>query len=87
MNTMSAIAIYFIIWWATLFAVLPWRIRNAHEEGGKVVEGHDAGAPVAHGLKWKALVTTIIATAIFVPVYLYLAGGGLERLSGAMGTL
>jgi hypothetical protein len=27
MSTTSAIAIYFIIWWTTLFAVLPWRIR------------------------------------------------------------
>lgn len=80
MNTLSAIAIYFIIWWTTLFAVLPWGVRNAHEEGSKVEEGHDAGAPVVHGLKWKAIVTTIIATAIFIPVYLYLSNGGLERL-------
>ncbi len=87
MNTPSAIAIYFIIWWTTLFAVLPWRVRNSHEAGSKVEEGQDAGAPVAHGLKWKALVTTIIATAIFLPVYLYLSNDGLERLSGAVGTL
>ncbi len=84
MSTTSAIAIYFIIWWTTLFAVLPWRIRNAHEEGAAVEEGHDAGAPVVHGLKWKAVVTTIIATAIFIPVYLYLSNGGLEHLTGAM---
>jgi len=84
MSATSAIAIYFIIWWTTLFAVLPWRIRNAHESGASVEEGHDAGAPMAHGLKWKAVVTTIIATAIFVPVYLYLSNGGLERLTGAM---
>ena len=84
MSTTSAIAIYFIIWWTTLFAVLPWRIRNSHESGTTVEEGHDAGAPVVHGLKWKAVVTTIIATAIFIPVYLYLSNGGLERLTGAM---
>jgi predicted secreted protein len=87
MSTTSSVAIYFIIWWTTLFAVLPWRIRSAHESGATVEEGHDAGAPVVHGLKWKALVTTVIATAIFVPVYLYLSNGGLERLSGVMGTL
>jgi predicted secreted protein len=85
MSITSAIAIYFIIWWTTLFAVLPWRIRNAHESGSQVEEGHDAGAPTAHGLKWKALVTTVIATAIFIPVYFFLAGGGLEKLSGVTG--
>jgi predicted secreted protein len=84
MSTTSAIAIYFIIWWTTLFAVLPWRIRNAHESGATVEEGHEAGAPVVHGLKWKAVVTTIITTAIFIPVYIYLSNGGLERLTGTM---
>jgi predicted secreted protein len=84
MSITSAIAIYFIIWWTTLFAVLPFGVRNAHEAGKPVAEGHDAGAPADHGLTWKAWVTTIIATAIFVPVYLYLSQGGLESLSRLM---
>ncbi len=80
MGTTSAIAIFFIIWWTVLFAVLPFGIRNAHEAGQTVQEGHDAGAPMVHGLKWKVAVVTLVATAIFVPVYLFLSSGGLDRI-------
>ena len=85
MGITSAVAIYFILWWTVLFAVLPWGVRNAHEAGKKVEEGHEAGAPVTHGMRWKALVTTAITTMIFVPLYAFLAGGGLEWLSGLLG--
>ena len=69
MNFGSALAIYFVIWWITLFAVLPFGIRNAHEAGEKVEEGNDAGAPMVHGLLWKAAVTSVIALLLFGVVY------------------
>ena len=28
MNVATGIAIYFIIWWVVLFAVLPWGVRS-----------------------------------------------------------
>ena len=65
MNPASAIAIYFIIWWAVLFAVLPFGVRSAHEAGETVEQGHDAGAPVNPQLLRKALITTLVATIIF----------------------
>ncbi len=40
----SALATFFLIWWITLFAVLPWGIRSQHE-GGAMVPGTDPGAP------------------------------------------
>jgi predicted secreted protein len=69
MSITSAIAIYFIIWWACLFAVLPWGVHNAHEAGQSVGEGHDSGAPVNPMLWRKALATTILATIAFAFVY------------------
>lgn len=63
------IAIYFVIWWITLFAVLPFGVRNAHEAGTEVEEGHDAGAPVLPWLMLKAAVNTVIAAAVFAGVY------------------
>ncbi len=69
MSTTSAIAVYFIIWWLCLFIVLPWGVRNSHESGMSVGEGHDAGAPVNPMLWRKVLVTTILAAAVFVIVY------------------
>ncbi len=70
MSLLSSIAIYFIIWWACLFAVLPWGVRNAHEAGENVGEGHDAGAPVNPMLWRKVLATTILATLVYGLVYL-----------------
>jgi predicted secreted protein len=69
MKWTSAVAIYFIIWWLVLFVVLPFGVRNAAESGETVNSGNDEGAPVAHGLKWKAVVTTAVATAVFAGVY------------------
>jgi predicted secreted protein len=80
MKWTSAFAIYFIIWWVTLFVVLPFGVKNASEAGQQVEEGHDAGAPVAHGLKWKAGVTTVVATVVFTIVYWLLTSGILQRL-------
>jgi predicted secreted protein len=69
MRLTSAIAIYFVIWWTVLFAVLPWGVRNAHEAGEAVESGNEPGAPVDPNLKRKALITTLIATVVFALVY------------------
>lgn len=80
MKFTSAIAIYFIVWWVTLFVILPLRIKNAAETGAAVEEGHDAGAPVVHGLAWKAVVTTIVASLVFAVLYYLLANNILQTL-------
>ena len=41
MKWTSAIAIYFIIWWMTLFVVLPFGVKNAAETGENVEQGND----------------------------------------------
>ena len=69
MSTTGAIAVYFIIWWLCLFVVLPFGVRNAHETGGAVGEGHEAGAPINPMLWRKALATTILAALVFALVY------------------
>ena len=58
----TAIAIYFLIWWLTLFAVLPWGVSAQGEEGAP---GTDPGAPRLPHLKAKLIWTTVVATAIF----------------------
>lgn len=81
MKLTSAIAIYFVIWWTCLFVVLPFGVRNAAETGDAVEDGNDAGAPVRHGLAWKAMVTTVLATVVYVGVYWLLANNVLETLN------
>ena len=68
MSTSTAIAIYFLIWWITLFAVLPWDVRN-QEESGEVTPGTDPGAPATHRVWHKLGWTTVVATTIFGILY------------------
>jgi predicted secreted protein len=69
MNIASAIAIYFIIWWMVLFIALPFGVRNSHESGIAVEEGHEVGAPIDPKLLQKAVMTTVIATIVFAAFY------------------
>ena len=64
MTISSALAIYFIVWWVVLFAVLPFGVRSQHEEG-EGAAGTDPGAPVAHGMVRKLIWTTIISAIVF----------------------
>jgi predicted secreted protein len=75
MNPISAIAIYFVIWWLVLFIILPFGVRNAHETGGTVEEGNDAGAPVNPRLVRKAIQTTVLATIVFILFVVVIRGG------------
>jgi predicted secreted protein len=73
MSVFTAIAIYFVIWWITLFAVLPFGVRSQQEEGD-FTPGTDPGAPVIPDVKRKFIWTTIVATLIFAAfdvVYTY----------------
>jgi predicted secreted protein len=65
----TIIAIYFLVWWITLFAVLPFGIKSQHEDG-EFAEGTDPGAPVIARIGMKLIWTTIVATAIFGVLYL-----------------
>ena len=60
----TAVAIFFLIWWVVLFAVLPWGIRSQHE-GGEIVPGTDPGAPSIPSLKRKLVWTTLVSAVIF----------------------
>ncbi len=68
MQLSTAIAIYFLIWWLTLFAVLPWGVRSQHESGD-MVPGTDPGAPTIPRVWWKLLWTTIVSAVIFAILY------------------
>lgn len=68
MSTPIALGLYFVIWWLTLFAMLP--IGNvAQQDNDEVVPGTEPGAPVAPRILRKMVWTTGIATGIFAVVY------------------
>ena len=82
----TAFAIYFVLWWITLFVTLPFGVRSQHEDGGGA-PGTDPGAPVVTGMARKLIWTTIISAVIFaVAWFAYQAGYlSIERLSKLMG--
>jgi predicted secreted protein len=61
----GAMALYFVVWWITLFAVLPLGARS-QSEVGEVATGTDPGAPAAPALREKALLTTLAASLVLV---------------------
>ena len=82
----TAFAIYFVIWWITLFLTLPFGVRSQHEDGVGA-PGTDPGAPIATMLGRKMLWTTAISAVVFaLGLYAYDAGYlSVERLSKMMG--
>ncbi|WP_454917171.1 DUF1467 family protein [Xanthobacter sediminis] len=81
MSVGAVVAIYFVVWWITLFAVLPWGVRP-QGEGTDRPPGTDPGAPVRPWLGRKMLATTLIAVFITgAIVYLVTSSGiALEDL-------
>ena len=69
MSVTTAVAIYFLIWWITLFAVLPFGVHRQDEDGA-IAPGTDPGAPAIPRLGLKLLWTTGVASAIFGLCYL-----------------
>ena len=75
MNPVSAFAVYFIIWWISLFAVLSWRLKT-QEEAGAVVPGTPASAPQGRHMLRVVLINTLIATLLFGIFYYVFAVRG-----------
>ena len=68
MKPTTIFAIYFLIWWLSFFAVLPFGARS-QSEAGEMTPGTDPGAPAVHRLWGKLLWTTLVATIVFGLLY------------------
>lgn len=68
MSLTLAIALYFIIWWVVLFAVLPIGVRTQGEEG-EVVPGTPESAPAAPHLLRIVGLNTLVASIVFAGVW------------------
>jgi predicted secreted protein len=78
---MTQIFMFLVIWWLTLFVVLPWGVRRSENPDA----GHDPGAPSNPMLLKKALITTLVATVIWGVAFLtfHVFGFSLLQLIGA----
>ena len=68
MSLTFAIAIYFIIWWTVLFAVLPIGVRTQAEDGA-IVPGTPESAPAAPRLLRVVFLTTVISALVFAALW------------------
>ena len=63
MNLLSLFAIYFIVWWVTLFAVLPIGVTT-HDLSQTTLRGTRGSAPDRPRMGFKVLLTTVIAAVV-----------------------
>jgi predicted secreted protein len=63
-----SVALYFVLWWTLLFAILPLGVRSQGEEG-EITPGSEHGAPARPRLLWKFAITTVVTTIVFSIVY------------------
>src|SRR5580692_3621784 len=68
MPVTTGIAIFFLIWWIVLFAVLPWGVRSQQEDA-EVAHGTDPGAPAVPNLRRKLVWTTLVSVVVFAACY------------------
>jgi predicted secreted protein len=69
MSIGSLIALYFIIWWLTLFTVLPFGVRS-QQETGETVTGSDPGAPAMMRLGRIVLINSCVALVVLALVWI-----------------
>ena len=77
MGWISAIAIFFIIWWTSLFVILPLGNRS-QIENDHVTLGTEHGAPSESRIGRKFMQTTMLASVVFVVFYLVTQVWGLS---------
>ena len=68
MPVTTALAVFFLIWWVVLFAVLPFGVRSQREHG-EIAPGTDPGAPAMPNLMRKLFWTTLVSVLIFAGFY------------------
>lgn len=81
MQLFSYFAVYFIVWWLTLFAVLPFGLKT-QAEANEVVPGSVESAPARFRGGRIVLITTLVAGVIYGAWYVLSVcfGYGLDSL-------
>lgn len=74
MSITLSIALYFVIWWTTLFAVLPIGMRT-QGEAGEVVPGTPESAPAKPRMARILVINTIVAAVVFAIVWVSITRG------------
>ena len=68
MSVPLAIAVYVVIWWTVLFAILPIGVRTQGEDG-TIVPGTPESAPTRPRLVRIVLLTTLVSGVVFAGLW------------------
>lgn len=68
MAVTSAIVLYAVIWFMTLFVVLPIRLQS-QQDTGEIEPGTPSSAPANPQLKKRAIIVTLITTVVWAIVF------------------
>lgn len=74
MSIPLSIAVYFVVWWTTLFAVLPIGVRT-QQETGEVVPGTPESAPAHFRVLRVLAINTAVATVVFAIIWVAIKQG------------
>ena len=69
MSLAFAVAIYVVIWWIVLFAMLPIGVRTSEEAGENASPGTAESAPHLPNLLPKMVATTVVSSIAFAALY------------------
>ncbi|KAB2911908.1 MAG: DUF1467 family protein [Hyphomicrobiaceae bacterium] len=86
MSPTLAIAIYVVVWWTVLFAVLPIGVRTQGEDG-TIVPGTPESAPTRPRLLRVIILTTVVASVLYGSAWALIGYGviDLEHWVGRIG--
>lgn len=76
MNPFSAAVVFAVVWFLTLFVVLPIGLRT-QDEAGDVEPGTPASAPSGAIMRRKFLIVTAVAVAIWAAICSVILWGGI----------
>lgn len=77
MNVVTGIVLYAIIWFMTLFVILPFRLTSQSEDG-EVVPGTPGSAPANPALRNRFLITTLAAAVIWAIIATIILTGAVS---------
>jgi len=71
MNLANHIIVFLVCWWLILFMVLPWGVKNHHEEQSEdeLEPGIEKAAPVRANIGKKMLITTGITIVVWLSIF------------------
>lgn len=78
MNLTGGIVLYAVLWFLTLFVVVPIG-QKSQADTGEIVPGTPAGAPANLPVKRKLILTTIISTVIWAGIAWVIFSGVISR--------